>query len=71
VIIDVLGAGAEAVMQAGAAYDFAAPAGAAVESAFILFAGMKVAAIRRAGGWRLHVERPMATALWHWLGKLS
>lgn len=70
VIIDVLGTGAGAVMQAGAAYDFVAPAGAAVESAVILFAGMKVAVIRRTGGWRLHVERPMATTLWLWLEKL-
>ncbi|HVI88308.1 MAG TPA: sarcosine oxidase subunit gamma family protein [Dongiaceae bacterium] len=69
VMIDVLGASAEMVMRAGAAYDFNAPAGAAVESSAILFAGMKVAVIRRADGWRLHVERPIATALWHWLEK--
>jgi heterotetrameric sarcosine oxidase gamma subunit len=71
VIIDILGAGAAAFMQAGAAYDFEAPAGAAVESAVIQFAGMKVAVIRRSGGWRLHVERPMATTLWHWLEKIA
>jgi heterotetrameric sarcosine oxidase gamma subunit len=70
-IIDVTGANAETLMRAGAAYDFDAPAGAAVESAVILFAGMKVAVMRRAGGWRLHVERPIAPALWHWLEKAS
>lgn len=69
VVIDVIGPGAEALMRRGAAYDFGAGTVAAVESATMLFAGLKAAVSRCPGGWRLHIERPQATALWHWLEK--
>jgi heterotetrameric sarcosine oxidase gamma subunit len=67
VLFDVAGRAALGLMKLGANYEFeAAPAGAA-ESALMVFAGLKVAVARLEHGWRLHVERPYATALWQWL----
>jgi sarcosine oxidase gamma subunit len=37
------------------------------ESASMQFAGLRLAVARRPGGWRLHIERPWAPALWRWL----
>jgi sarcosine oxidase gamma subunit len=67
IAVDVLGEGAAAFMAQGSEYVFAAPPVAAQESAQLLFGGLKVAVSRRPAGWRLHVERPWAAALWHWL----
>lgn len=67
VFIDVTGAGAPSVMAQGSGLDFSAPPGTAEASAALLFAGLPVAIARRADGWRLHIERPLATALWTWL----
>lgn len=66
-LVDVTGAAAVDVMAMGAEYDFAAKPALPAESAAMLFAGLKVSVARIAGGWRLHVERPYAAALWHWL----
>ncbi len=66
-LFDVTGPSAPDVMALGAEYDFASEATPPAESAAMLFAGLKVSVARIAGGWRLHVERPHAAALWHWL----
>ncbi|HWA49717.1 MAG TPA: hypothetical protein VG742_15700 [Dongiaceae bacterium] len=66
-LFDVTGPTASDVMAMGAEYDFASRPALATESAAMLFAGLKVSIARIAGGWRLHVERPYAAALWHWL----
>jgi heterotetrameric sarcosine oxidase gamma subunit len=66
-LFDITGPAAADVMAMGAEYDFASKPASATESAAMLFAGLKVSVARIAGGWRLHVERPYATALWHWL----
>jgi sarcosine oxidase gamma subunit len=66
-LFDVTGGAALDLMKLGANYEFeAVPAGPA-ESALMLFAGLKVAVARLEKGWRLHVERPDAAALWQWL----
>lgn len=70
-LFDVTGRRAAEIMRLGAAYDCDSPAELAEESAMILFAGIKVALMRLEAGWRLHVERPAATALWHWLEKVG
>jgi heterotetrameric sarcosine oxidase gamma subunit len=71
VLIDITGPAALDLMRLGANYDFAAlPAGPA-ESASMLFAGLKVAVARTAPGWRLHVERPYAAAIWQWLQRAA
>lgn len=64
---DLTGERAGDVMRMGALYDFDAPAGRGDESAVMLFAGTRVAVVRLETGWRLHVERPVAAPLWHWL----
>jgi heterotetrameric sarcosine oxidase gamma subunit len=67
VLFDVVGSAALDLMKLGANYAFdAAPAGPA-ESASMIFAGLRTAIARLPQGWRLHVERPYATALWQWL----
>lgn len=69
--IDVTGPGALALMQQGTSYDLAARDSRTGESANIVFAGLRVAVVRRAEGYRLHIERPFATALWTWLDAAS
>jgi sarcosine oxidase gamma subunit len=64
---DVSGSGAGAIMALGAEYDFDARSELPLESARLRFAGLRVAVCRRPEGWRLHIERPWAPALWHWL----
>ena len=64
---DVTGRAAPDLMALGASYDFDAKPGGPAESASMLFAGLKVAIARILPGWRLHVERPHAAALWQWL----
>lgn len=68
--IDIDGAHAAWLMACGSEYPFASPPGGAEESARLLFAGLRVAVARRPTGWRLHVERPWAAALWHWLERV-
>ncbi len=67
VLLDVTGPGADRLMARGCGYDFAAPVARAVESAMMIFAGTRLAVSRRGQGWRLHVDRPLAAALWRWL----
>lgn len=66
-LFDITGPAAPDVMAMGAEYDFASKPALPTESAVMLFAGLKVSIARIAGGWRLHVERPHAATLWHWL----
>lgn len=66
-LFDVTGPSAPEVMALGADYDFVGNAMSATESAAMVFAGLKVSVARIAAGWRLHVERPYAAALWQWL----
>ncbi|HVJ34644.1 MAG TPA: sarcosine oxidase subunit gamma family protein [Terriglobia bacterium] len=68
-LFDILGRSAANIMRLGSAYDYDSLEKPAEESAMTLFAGIKVALKRLETGWRLHVERPAATALWHWLEK--
>jgi len=67
VIVDVDGPGAAAVMAAGTEYPFGDTTVRPQESARLQFAGHTIAVSRRPAGWRLHVPRPWATALWRWL----
>jgi heterotetrameric sarcosine oxidase gamma subunit len=67
VLFDVVGPAAPDLMALGAAYDFAAKGAGSAESASMLFAGLRVAVAHILPGWRLHIERPYATALWQWL----
>lgn len=65
--IEVSGSRALELLALGTEYPFDTPQTAPNESARLLFAGFRVAIARRPDGWRLHVERPWAPALWHWL----
>ncbi len=66
ILCDVFGPHALELLQQGTSYDLTATDVRATESCNILFAGLRVVIVRRADGWRLHVERPFATALWSW-----
>ena len=67
ILIDIEGDAAAALLAQGCEYAFEAAPGPATESARLLFAGLVVAVSRRAAGWRLHVDRAWAPALWRWL----
>ncbi|MFO1406590.1 MAG: hypothetical protein U1F08_03545 [Steroidobacteraceae bacterium] len=67
VLVDLEGPGAAAVMAAGSEYPFASTTVRPLESARLQFAGHTIAVSRRPQGWRLHVPRPWAAALWRWL----
>jgi sarcosine oxidase gamma subunit len=67
IIIDVVGPAAPALMSLGSEHRFDGPPGPPLESARMLFAGLPVLVMRRGEGWRLHIERPWAPALWRWL----
>ena len=67
VIVDIEGPGASAVMAAGSEYPFGDMSLRPQESARLQFAGHAIAVSRRTSGWRLHVQRPWAAALWRWL----
>ncbi|HSE73819.1 MAG TPA: sarcosine oxidase subunit gamma family protein [Dongiaceae bacterium] len=67
VLFDITGSAASKLMALGAAYDFEGKPAGIAESASMLFAGLKTAVARMPSGWRLHVERPYATAMWQWL----
>ena len=64
---DISGPNAAALMAQGSEYPFESNTHLPQESARLLFAGLKVIVAQRAHGWRLHIERPWAPALWRWL----
>lgn len=66
---DVEGPRAGVLLSMAAEYPFDTPPGNPAESAQLLFAGLRVLLARRPQGWRLHIERPWAAALWHWLAQ--
>ena len=66
-LLDIDGPDALRLMQAGSEYAFDAVASRPMESARMLFAGLRVVVARRSTGWRLHVDRAWAPALWRWL----
>lgn len=68
-VFEILGEGAAALMAEGSEYSFASAPGLPSESARLLFAGIVVALARCSGGWRVHVERAWAPALWCWLAR--
>lgn len=68
-VFEILGEGAAALMAEGSEYRFTASPEPPTESARLLFAGIVVAVARCSGGWRLHVERAWAPALWRWLAR--
>jgi len=69
VLLDVTGPAAPELMQLGALHDFEAKPDTA--SAAMLFAGQRVILARIQEGWRLHVERPNAAAIWQWLQRAA
>ena len=71
VLFDVVGPAAPDLMALGASYGFSEKPAGPAESGSMLFAGLKVAVARILPGWRLHVERPYAAAMWQWLQRTS
>lgn len=69
VLLDITGPTASELMRLGALHDFEARSESA--SAAMLFAGQRVVLARLQQGWRLHVERPGATAIWQWLQRAA
>jgi sarcosine oxidase gamma subunit len=69
IVVDVAGPAGLQLMQQGTSYDLLATDVRPAESANILFGGLRVAVVRRPDGWRLHVERPYAMALWTWFAQ--
>ncbi len=66
-IFEVRGGAAAEMMAQGSEYPFDNTTVLPGESAMMQFAGFRLAVSRRAHGWRLHIERPWAAALWRWL----
>jgi sarcosine oxidase, subunit gamma len=66
-IFEVRGQAAAELMAQGSEYPFDASTILPHESAMMQFAGFRLAVSRRTHGWRLHIERPWAPALWRWL----
>ena len=66
-IFEVHGEAAADLMAQGNEYPFDHNTVLPHESAVMQFAGFRLAVSRRAHGWRLHIERPWAPALWRWL----
>ena len=66
-IFDIRGEGAKELMAQGSEYPFDDAAVLPQESASMQFAAFRLIVSRRAHGWRLHIERPWAPALWRWL----
>ena len=66
-IFDVHGERAAELMAQGSEYPFEDTTTLPLESASMQFAGFRLAVARRSVGWRLHIERPWAPALWRWL----
>lgn len=69
VLLDITGPAAPELMRLGALHDFEAKSEAA--SASMLFAGKRIILARIPNGWRLHVERPDAAAIWQWLQRAA
>ena len=69
VLLDITGSAAPELMRLGALHDFEARSDTA--SAAMLFAGQWVILARIQQGWRLHVERPHAAAIWQWLQRAA
>ena len=69
VLLDITGTAALELMRLGALHDFEANPGTG--SAAMLFAGQRVILARIPQGWRLHVERPDAAAIWQWLQRAA
>jgi heterotetrameric sarcosine oxidase gamma subunit len=69
VLLDITGPAARELMQLGALHDFEARSDTA--SASTLFAGQRVILARIQQGWRLHVERPYAAAIWQWMQRAA
>lgn len=69
VLLDITGPAAPELMRLGALHDFEAKT--ETGSAAILFAGQRVILARIQQGWRLHVERPDAAAIWQWLRRAA
>ena len=67
VIFDMSGEAAAELMAQGSEYPFGDTSVLPLESASMSFGGFRVIVSRRTNGWRLHVERPWAAALWRWL----
>jgi sarcosine oxidase gamma subunit len=67
ILFDLSGPRCLELLQQGTGYDLLATDARPTESADILLAGLRVGILRRPDGWRLHIERPHATALWTWL----
>jgi heterotetrameric sarcosine oxidase gamma subunit len=70
VLFDIAGPAALEVMRLGALHDFEATSPADA-SAAMLFAGQRVILSHTQLGWRLHVERPDAAAIWQWLQRAA
>jgi sarcosine oxidase, subunit gamma len=66
-VFDIHGESAAQLMAQGSEYPFDASTILPHESAIMQFAGLRLAVSRRPHGWRLHIERPWAPALWRWL----
>lgn len=69
VLLDITGPAALELMRLGALHDF--EANPETGSAAMLFAGQRVILARIPQGWRLHVERPNAAAIWQWLQRAA
>ena len=69
VLLDITGPAAPELMRLGALHDFETRSDTA--SAAMLFAGQRVILARIPQGWRLHVERPSAAAIWQWLQRAA
>ena len=69
VLLDITGPAAPELMRLGALHDFEATSDTA--SAAMQFAGQRVILARIRQGWRLHVERPNAAAIWQWLQRAA
>lgn len=67
ILIDVIGPAVGDLLSEATSYDLEATESRPRESANIVLAGQRIAVARLAEGWRLHVERPLAAALWRWL----
>ncbi|MBU3672161.1 MAG: hypothetical protein FGM43_06380 [Sinobacteraceae bacterium] len=65
--MDITGSAAPLLLQLANEYPFMDLTDRPEESARMTFAGLPVVVMRRHDGWRLHVERPWAAALWRWL----
>lgn len=69
VLFDITGSAAADLIRVGALHDFEAKSDTA--SAAMLFAGQRVILARIQQGWRLHVERHSAAAIWQWLQRAA